>query len=183
MKKITKIILLFGPPASGKYTIGKKVAEKTGYLFLHSHVFTKIASDLIGHGSLNDKRFYRLLGKLRQLAIRQNTGIAPGIIFTGVYMPGPGDRYIRRLLSIKRGLPIRYYFIRFKCAPKVLMNRVGNSDRKKFDRYKVTSRSKFRADLKKHDLLADLPVKSLIIDTGEVSIKQAAQQIIHYSKN
>jgi cytidylate kinase len=41
-----KAIIIIGPPAVGKYTIGKILSEKCGCLFLHEHQILDIASTL-----------------------------------------------------------------------------------------------------------------------------------------
>ncbi len=184
MKRKTKVIFIFGPMASGKYTIGSKIGKKTGYLFLHNHVFTEIASELVGGKkySIHDKNFYGLLGRLKCMILENRAGIVPGMIFTGVYAPGSGDKYIKRLLTLKKEIPAEYYFIQLKCSFDVLLRRVGNSSRKKFDHYKVTSRKRLKEDAEKRAISAYLPVKALVVHTDKNTIKKSVEQIINYCK-
>ena len=41
-----KVIFLYGPPASGKLTIAKKLAEKTGISLFHNHLTFDLAEVL-----------------------------------------------------------------------------------------------------------------------------------------
>jgi len=40
-----KLIILFGPPAVGKMTVGKELADLTGLKLFHNHMTYKLNSD------------------------------------------------------------------------------------------------------------------------------------------
>ncbi|MDR1346317.1 MAG: AAA family ATPase [Bacteroidales bacterium] len=54
----SKIIILIGPPAAGKYTIGKILSEKCNYRFLHEHQLLDIASALFNENPIERTTYY-----------------------------------------------------------------------------------------------------------------------------
>ena len=53
-----KAIIIIGPPAVGKYTIGKMLSEKNNYRFLHEHQISDIASSLFNESSIERTTYY-----------------------------------------------------------------------------------------------------------------------------
>ena len=47
-----KLIVLYGPPAAGKYTIAKAVAEKTGYKLFHNYLTVDLLKSVIRYTRL-----------------------------------------------------------------------------------------------------------------------------------
>jgi adenylate kinase family enzyme len=45
------IVVLYGPPASGKLTVAKKLAALTGFTLLHNHLIADLASSLFPYGT------------------------------------------------------------------------------------------------------------------------------------
>ncbi len=45
------VVFLYGPPASGKYTIGKLVAEKLGIPLFHNHLTVDLVGSLFAFGT------------------------------------------------------------------------------------------------------------------------------------
>ncbi|MCR4280189.1 MAG: AAA family ATPase [Candidatus Komeilibacteria bacterium] len=183
-KKRTKVIFIFGPMASGKYTIGRRLSKITGYPLWHNHVFTKTATALMGGKkySIHDKEFYNQIGKLRTFCLQNIADLHEGIIMTGVYAPGSGDRYVSRLMEINQKGCLDYFFVQLKCPLSKLLDRVTNSSRKRFDRYKIRTKKELISSLARRDILANLPVKCLVIDTGKTTIVESADRILRYSK-
>ncbi len=53
-----KVIIIIGPPAVGKYTIGNMLSKKCNYRFLHEHQILDIASALFGESSMERTTYY-----------------------------------------------------------------------------------------------------------------------------
>jgi cytidylate kinase len=53
-----KVIIIIGPPAAGKYTIGKMLSEKCNYRFLHEHQMLDIASSLFDENPIERTTYY-----------------------------------------------------------------------------------------------------------------------------
>ena len=78
------LVVLFGPPASGKAAVGSELAALTGYRFFHNHLTTDPAAALFGWGT---ERFSRAVDAMRELLFTQAASDAsiPGVIFTFVW--------------------------------------------------------------------------------------------------
>jgi 8-oxo-dGTP pyrophosphatase MutT (NUDIX family) len=77
------LILLFGPPAVGKMTVGQELAELTGYRLLHNHMTIDLALAFFDFGTPD---FNRLVPDLRRTIVRAaaKSDLA-GLIFTFVW--------------------------------------------------------------------------------------------------
>jgi len=53
-----KVIIIIGPPAVGKYTIGKMLSTTCNYRFLHEHQVLDIASALFGENPTERTTYY-----------------------------------------------------------------------------------------------------------------------------
>jgi len=53
-----KVIIIIGPPAAGKYTVGKILSEKCHYRFLHEHQIVDISSALFNEGLAERTTYY-----------------------------------------------------------------------------------------------------------------------------
>lgn len=62
------LVILFGPPASGKAAIGNELAALTGYRFFHNHLTADPAAALFGWGT---ERFSAMVDATRELLFRE----------------------------------------------------------------------------------------------------------------
>jgi adenylate kinase family enzyme len=103
-----KLIVLYGPPAAGKYTIAKALAEKTGYKLFHNHLTVDLLKSVLEYGTPD---FFRLSQKMRleifEEAAKQNV---PGIIFTFVYQKDVDDDFIKKIqnLAIAQNIDVKF---------------------------------------------------------------------------
>ncbi|MCY3414975.1 MAG: AAA family ATPase [Candidatus Heimdallarchaeota archaeon] len=74
------LIIIFGPPASGKMTVGKLLGEKLNYKLLHGHMTLELILEFFEWGS---PAFYRLLEGIRsQLYYELSKSDVKGLILT-----------------------------------------------------------------------------------------------------
>ena len=78
------LVVLFGPPASGKAAIGHELARLTGYRFFHNHLTADPSAALFGWGT---ERFRSVVNSVRQLLLTEAASdpSIPGVIFTYVW--------------------------------------------------------------------------------------------------
>jgi hypothetical protein len=84
-------VFVFGPPAVGKMTVGRALAERTGYKLLHNHATIEPLLDVFEFGSPS---FTRLVAEFRWRVIEEAllAGL-PGLVFTMVWgLDLPEDR-------------------------------------------------------------------------------------------
>jgi cytidylate kinase len=84
------LVVIFGPPASGKAAVGYELARLTGYRFFHNHLTADPAAALFGWGG---ERFGRMVDTLRDVLFREAASdpSIPGVVFTyawGLNLPG-----------------------------------------------------------------------------------------------
>lgn len=168
-----KLIVLYGPPAAGKYTIASALAEKTGYKLFHNHLTVDLLKTIFQFGAPG---FFPLSQKIRldifEEAAKQDI---PGIIFTFVYAKGTDDPFIHEVIErvTKYGGDVQ--FIQIYCEKEELLKRVTGESRKQFQ--KIKTEEGLEALLAREDLVSAIPfVKSITIDTTHVSIDEAVQK-------
>jgi len=79
-----RLIVLFGPPASGKAAIGHELAGRLGYRFFHNHLTADPVAALFGWGTPS---FGAVLEEVRDVLFRHALAdkSIPGIVFTLVW--------------------------------------------------------------------------------------------------
>jgi hypothetical protein len=93
------LVMLFGPPAAGKMTVGAEIARLTGYKLFHNHLSIDPVLAVFDFGT---PAFSRLTQQLRRGVIEEAVRAdLPGLIFTFVWaLDLPADHeYVARLLA------------------------------------------------------------------------------------
>ena len=76
-------MILFGPPAVGKMTVGYELCKVTGYKLLHNHMTVEPLIEVFPFGS---PPFVRLAGEFRRRIIEEAFDAdLPGLVFTIVW--------------------------------------------------------------------------------------------------
>lgn len=85
------LLVIFGPPAVGKMTVGREVARLTGYKLFHNHMTVEPVLELFEFGS---PPFERLVSEFRTRVIEEAAeSDLPGLVFTFVWaLDHPGDK-------------------------------------------------------------------------------------------
>lgn len=85
------LLVIFGPPAVGKMTVGREVARLTGYKLFHNHMTVEPVLELFEFGS---PPFERLVSEFRTRVIEEAAeSDLPGLVFTFVWaLDDPGDK-------------------------------------------------------------------------------------------
>lgn len=77
------LVIVFGPPAVGKMTVGHELGKLTGYKLFHNHMAIEPLLDIFPFGS---PPFARLVDEFRRRVIEEAADAAlPGLIFTFVW--------------------------------------------------------------------------------------------------
>jgi len=77
------LVVVFGPPAVGKMTVGREICTRTGYKLLHNHMTIEPVLEIFPFGS---PPFDRISGGLRRDVIREAAEYGlPGLVFTFVW--------------------------------------------------------------------------------------------------
>lgn len=104
-----ELIVLFGPPAVGKMTVGRAVCEASDLRLFHNHHTIEPLHEVFGQQS---PAFRILNGEFRRRVIEEAAAHDVRLVFTTVWnLAGEGDAdYFRGLVApyVDRGLPVRF---------------------------------------------------------------------------
>lgn len=172
-----KLIFLYGPPASGKYTIAKAIAEKLGYKLFHNHLTVDLAKGVFDYGT---KPFWELVHKIRldifEKAAKENIS---GMIFTYVYEKDSDDSFVKQVLEKVNSNGGEIIFIQIYCDKKTLLKRVKEDSRKQFQ--KVKTEEELLEMLSHGDLLSPIPfVQNHKIDNTNLTITETITKALEY---
>lgn len=170
-----KLIIIYGPTAAGKYTVGSKLAELTGYKFFHNHLTVDVVRPLFGDD--RDPRRTKLLSDLRLDALEAVARYGIDTIFTVAYIPNIDPGFVPRIIKAvtKHGGTI--HFVRLIPPDSTLYERIGNESRHRLN--KPTTPEHLRHKLDNYDCRARIDYPSTIdIDTSKSSPLESARQII-----
>ena len=86
-----KLIVVFGPPAVGKMTVGQELSRLTGYPLLHNHMTVDLVRQFFDFGT---PQYDRLVPTFRQMLVAEAAASnLHGLIFTFVWdLDLDGDR-------------------------------------------------------------------------------------------
>ena len=78
-----KFVIIFGPPAVGKMTVGYELAKLTGFRLFHNHMTIELVLNFFDFGQ---PQFHHLVGEFRR-RIFEEVAVSdlPGLIFTYVW--------------------------------------------------------------------------------------------------
>ena len=171
-----KLVFLYGPPAVGKLTVARELAEQTGFKLFDNHVSINAVLPYFAFGT---PPFSRIVGTLRKMVIEEAAKADLDLIFTVVYS-SPGDNMeVADLTAVVELNGGEVCFVRLHCAEDELKNRIYSETRAA--RHKVASLDVLEDLLERYDLFAEVPGRaSLSVDTT-LSPEHVAERIIeHY---
>lgn len=123
---MTDVVVLFGRPAVGKFTIAQQLAKELDYQLLHNHAVVDLVESLFPFGS---PPFVELREKLWLAAVDAAVRAKlRGIILTFVPEKTVTDDFISNLRAIAPQLR----FVELRCEPIELERRIREPSRQKF---------------------------------------------------
>lgn len=174
-----KLVFLYGPPASGKYTIAKLLAEKTGYKLFHNHLTLDLLKSVFDFGAPG---FFELSQKIRlQVFEEASHQHISGIVFTYVYEKGKDDSFIREVREKVTAAGGELKFVQIYCEQEELLKRVKEESRKEF--HKINSEEVLREHLNKEDTTSPISfVGSTKVDTTHLSAEESLEKVMEAIK-
>ena len=183
--KRNQVVLIYGLPASGKYTVAKKIQEKCGGVLLDNHYFYDM---FVGITEVTDENRYMYFGKVgdvRRAFLNVLRHFYPKqkptrYIFTSVLLSG--EKLPARLQKFARDINADFIPIELNVKPEVLLNRCDNEVRRK--RKKLHNKEKYNDLLKEWlpDAYHSRHVNRLVLDSSELSLEETFKQIKKHLK-
>lgn len=170
-----KLIIIYGPPASGKLTIANKVAEKTGYKLFHNHLTVDLLKSILQFGT---KEFFEVNQKIKlailEAAAKQGMD---GVIYTFVYDRTTDNPFVDKLKEIAKRQNISIKFLQIYCEKQELLKRVIAESRKQYK--KVQSVEGLSRYLKSGDFLSPIDnVESIKVDSTILSVEETIELVL-----
>jgi hypothetical protein len=172
-----KLVIIYGPEATGKLTIAKALAQQTGFRIFHNHVSVDVAKVLFDFG---EEAVSQLIWDVRLLvfehAARANV---PGLIFTWAYSHPDFLPYLDRVKSVMAKYPVEICYVFVSCSIEELKRRVIQADRGSVGKINSIDALERQLGKKNHQVIPG--TDSLVIDNTNLLPEDVAQKIIvHY---
>ena len=106
-----KFILITGPQAVGKMTVGQELEKITGLKLFHNHMSIELVLNFFNYGTLQFKKLSNLIRK--EIFKEVSSSDLKGLIFTYVwYFDDKHDwKYVENLIKIFRDKKAEIYFV------------------------------------------------------------------------
>ena len=169
-----QIVLLFGRPGSGKYTVGCGLAEATGYRLLHNHAVVDLVTALFSFGSAP---FIAMREKLWLDAVDAALGAGlPGLILTFAPERTVRDDFLPQLAERVRAGGGALRFVELRSAPAEIERRLGDASRARFGKLRDVALYRELEASGAFDRPV-MPHAELVIDTDAIEPGEAARRI------
>jgi chloramphenicol 3-O-phosphotransferase len=171
-----RLVFLYGPPAVGKLTVGRALADLTGFRLFHNHLTVNAVGALFPRGS---GPFNRLLREFRCRMLAEAAGAGVDVIMTWAY-PRNGEEAAVQYAESVESRGGRVHLVQLVCETDVLLGRIGDASRRALD--KLTDPVRARELLGEQYTPRPLPFgESLVVDTTALPPAEAAARIAsHY---
>ncbi|MHB8565589.1 MAG: hypothetical protein ACYC7D_04115 [Nitrososphaerales archaeon] len=171
-----KLIFIYGPPASGKFTIARELAKLTDYKLFHNHVSIGFVQSLFEFGT---PTFWKFVNKYRLEMLEEAAKENINVITTFVYAKGSDDRFVKAQVAKVKKYRGKVCFVRLSCDRDTLFSRVTRGSRKELG--KIATKKLLKEMLTAYDVESEiLSRNSLTIDTTHESPKSAARLIARH---
>ena len=170
------LVVLAGLPGVGKLTVGRALADVTGYRLFHNHLTVDLALSLFKFGS---QPFVELREEIWLAAIERAFGAKlKGVVFTLAFDRTVRDRFVDQLQEIVMLTGGSLRFVELTCRQEELESRLVEPSRAEFG--KLRSVEQLCA---LHQMGAfegpSLPPDRLRVDTTGRPAKEVAGQIVN----
>ena len=130
------LVMLFGPPAVGKMSVGREIARRTGYKLFHNHMSLEPILDIFDFGT---PAFMRLTQLIRRRVVEEAVGAdLSGLIFTFAWnLDDPAEHaYVAHLVEPAEAAGARIDFVELQADQATRLGREGTPERLEHKRYK-----------------------------------------------
>ncbi len=124
-----KLVIIYGPEASGKLTVAKALASATGFRLAHNHLSADLATSLFDFGT---PEHAELVWAARMLVFEAAAKAKlPGLIFTWAFSYPDFLPYLDRVRATLAPYTTEIQYVYLTCDEAERRRRVLNSDRGK----------------------------------------------------
>ena len=170
-----KLVFLHGPPAVGKLTVARELANLTGFPLFHNHLTVDLVSSLFPFGS---ESFVRLREEIWLAAFAEAARQRVSLIFTFNPERSVRERFVQDAIDLVEPAGGKIIFVELHCAEKELERRLEDISRKKFGKLASVAQYRSLQESGAFDF-PKLPC-ALFLDTTNQSAAESARLIGKY---
>lgn len=169
-----RLIFLHGPPASGKLTIGRILAERTGMPLFHNHLVVDAVGAVFPFGSAE---FVRLREQFWMETIAAAARAGRSLIFTFAPESTVAADFPLRLSDLVTGLGGELVAVALRVDEADQERRIDSPVRGEFGKLRsVALLRELRPSMRRCEAM--MPEPQLVIDTSSVTPDEAADLIV-----
>lgn len=172
-----KLVILHGPPASGKLTLANRLKSELGYNVLHNHLTVDLALEV--YSGFGEGDFYNFLDKLRTQAIEkacQNK--MAGLIVTFCFDLATDMMVVKQWESIVTQYGGNILPIYLNVSADVLAQRVEQCSR--IGTKKVQCRHELRSVISENKFEAIPHSNTFSVDTSDLCVDKSISRILDH---
>jgi chloramphenicol 3-O-phosphotransferase len=170
-----RLIFLYGPPAVGKSTVARAIAEQEDVRVLHNHVTFDAVAEVFAPGT---PTFWAALDKIRLDLATAAAGEGIDLVYTFVFAPGD-EAHVDDVVRAYESAGGTAVLVQLVAPPDELRRRVTGASRTAHG--KIRDAASLDGVLREHDVYAPIPGRdSLTIDTAAMSPEEAAGRILEH---
>ena len=174
-----QVVLLFGRPGVGKFTVGRILAEETGFGLLHNHAIVDLVAALFPFGSPPFVAMReRLWTDVVEMALAAGL---PGLILTFAPERTVNKGFLKVLTFRVRERGGVMRLIELRCEPKELERRLVDPSREAFG--KLRDVTLYRELESKGAFDLPMPAPELAVDTDVFTPAEAAKLIASHLRD
>lgn len=168
-----KLVFVYGPPAAGKYTVSRRVAEITGLALFHNHLVVDTVAAVFPFASPS---FVRLREQFWMDVFKAAVAEDRSLVFTFQPEGSVSPDFAQRVVDLVRGAGGEVLLVHLKLSADGQMARIANADRAAFGKLRDAGLlAKLQAEFEACERA--MPEADLVIDTELVSAESAAAMI------
>ena len=169
------LLIIHGPPAAGKYTVGNAIAERTGYKLFHNHLSIDCTKPVLEFGV---DAFWQLNTKIRCEVIAAAMREKVNVIHTLCYGKGVDDEHFQQTIAAAEDTGGTAHIVLLKCSDEERRRRIVNDSRVRIGKLTDPGSVPTRGA----DLESPFPGReTLVIDNTDIPPDRTAEMIIdHY---
>ena len=171
-----KLILIYGAPATGKYTVGTELARLTGFRLFHNHLSIDCVKPVIDFGT---PAFWRVIKVIRNEMIAEAACEDISVIHTFCYEFGADDKQLSELIAAAEDKGGKVHMVLLLASKQARRQRMPNDSRVQLQ--KLTDPEA----VDRSTCVLDKPFpgrETLEIETTELPPEAAARRIIEHYK-
>ncbi len=171
-----KLLFIYGPPAVGKLTVAREIADRTSFKVFHNHLSIDAIVPIFEFGS---QSFFRLVELIRVETIAEAAREKVDLIYTFCYAKGLDESHIEKVKAAAEENGGEAHFVLLTCSDEELKRRIVSEDRKKFTKANTVEMAEMF--LATYDLRSRVPYEnSYSLDNTDLAPDKAAARIIEH---